>query len=288
MASGRMIQRKISRNKKLPTLIDMLDQSMGVPHGSMAALLYTWSIAHLDREGRMHGDPLVVKGEVVPRITFITPELVDVYLRAMAHVGLVQYYEANGDRWLEFPAFEDSQPGMRKGREPESIIPSPAEGRQITGIVPADCRQLSGKVPPQSEDQDQEKEKPDSAAPNAGPPLVLIPTEPEPFKPDLEAVYAAYPRKEGRKKGLERLEKIVTTREVYARVMKALANYCRKVEVEDPNREFVKMFDSWTSVWEDYENYVPRSRGQPQAPVTSGAPNRPPVYVPKSQRGPNG
>jgi hypothetical protein len=234
----------------------------------------------------MHGDPLVVKGEVVPRITFITPELVDVYLRAMAQLELVSYYEANGDRWLEFPAFEDSQPGMRKGREPESTIPSPTEGRQIAAIVPAECRQLAGKVPPQVEVEDQENRKPDPAEPDAGT-FVLIPTEQARYRPDLDAVYAIYPRKEGRKKGIERLKEIVKTPETYARVMKALHGYLRKLKAENTGPEYVKHFDSWVSVWEDYENYVPTQTATATAPPSS-APNRPPIYVPKSQRGSNG
>jgi hypothetical protein len=163
MASGRMIQRKISSNKELPKLIALLDGRMGHPHGAMAALLYTWSIAHLDCEGRMHGDPFVVKGSVVPRISFITPELVETYLVAMAEVGLVVYYEAEDDRWLFFPAFEGSQPHLRKDREADSKIPSHHNAmRIISGSTPEQLRRDSGPTPAEEkrssrEDQDQEK-----------------------------------------------------------------------------------------------------------------------------------
>lgn len=151
MASGRMLQRKISSNKQLPKLISMLDERMGAPHGAMASLLYTWSIAHLDAEGRMHGDVHVVKGQVVPRIAFITTELIETYLLAMQEVGLVVYYTADDDRWVAFPGFDRNQPHLRKDRESKSSIPSPEQGERILrterGTTPESLRQDSGSSP---------------------------------------------------------------------------------------------------------------------------------------------
>jgi hypothetical protein len=166
MATGRMLQQKISNNKSLPRLIALLDERLGAPNGAMAALLYTWCIAHLDVEGRMSGDPHVVKGNVVPRIPFITADVVAVYLDTMNEIGLVIYYEAEDDLWLEFPAFKDSQPGLRHDRE-KSTIPSPQEGRRLrhvddaeppqeggdarrehAGTLPADCPRNAGQMPP--------------------------------------------------------------------------------------------------------------------------------------------
>jgi hypothetical protein len=163
MATGRMIQRKISSNKELPRLIALLEERMGQPHGAMAALLYTWSIAHLDIDGRMHGDPFVVKGAVLPRISFVTPELVEKYLLAMAEVGLVSYYEADGDRWLEFSGFKDCQPGLRPEKERPSSIPSSLSGVALNGGL---CPEKGGKkagsgrsLPGTIEDQSEVKEK---------------------------------------------------------------------------------------------------------------------------------
>lgn len=151
MASGRMLQRKISSNKQLPKLIERLDAELGAPHGAMASLLYTWCIAHLDAEGRMHGDVYVVKGQVVPRIAFITTDLIETYLLAMQDVGLVIYYEADDDRWLCFPGFDRNQPNLRKDRESKSTIPSPEQGKRVLrdggGATPATLRQDSGESP---------------------------------------------------------------------------------------------------------------------------------------------
>jgi len=146
MANGRMLARKISTNKSLPLLISGLDTEMGAPHGAMAALLYTWSIGHLDVEGRMNGDPDVVKGNVMPRVPFVTVELVDKYLCAMAKVGLVEYYEADGDRWLEFLGFDKSQPGLRKDREPPSNAPDPSAGKPVVAATSPRTRETSAAV----------------------------------------------------------------------------------------------------------------------------------------------
>ncbi len=131
MANGRIINVKISRNKLLPRLMRLLDEEMGVPHGAQAVIVYTWCIAHLDVEGRLNGDPVVVRGQVVSRLNSITDEHVERYLVAMAEVGLVDYYEADGDRWLNFRGFHGSQLGLRKDREAASTIPSPAKGKSL-------------------------------------------------------------------------------------------------------------------------------------------------------------
>ncbi len=143
MAQGRMIQRRISQNKDLPRLLSLVNERMGGAHGAQAVILYTWCIAHLDVEGRMHGDPAVVKGTVVPRFGSISETDIDAYLLAMGECGLVIYYEAKGDRWLVFPGFNEAQPGMRKDRESLSKVPLPEEGRILAGVTPAECRQDS-------------------------------------------------------------------------------------------------------------------------------------------------
>jgi hypothetical protein len=163
MASGRMLQRKISSNKQLPHLMRILDERLGAPHGAMASLLYTWSIAHLDAEGRMHGDVHVVKGQVVPRIAFITTDLIETYLLAMEEVGLVVYYEADDDRWLSFPGFDRNQPNLRKDRESKSTIPTPEHGKRVLrddrGDAPAGLRQSAGEGPAEEKRREEKEYK---------------------------------------------------------------------------------------------------------------------------------
>lgn len=67
---------------------------------------------------------------------------------------------------------------------------------------------------------------------------------------DLEAIYSAYPRKEGKKIGIARLEKIITTQEKFDSVFLAVQNYAKQVQGTD--LKFIKLFSSFVSNWEDY------------------------------------
>lgn len=139
-----MLHRKISLNKEIPRLIAIVDDRLGEPHGAYAALVYTWTIAHLDCDGRMHGDPLVVKSTVATRLGAVGPYHVEAYLLAAAELGLLHYYEIEGDRWIAYPAFTEHQKGIRKDRESPSTIPPPAAGKPIN----APRTQLKFSPPP--------------------------------------------------------------------------------------------------------------------------------------------
>ena len=159
MASGRMLQRKISKSHDVIALMERTGAELGFEHGPFAALLFTWCIAHQDVEGRMHGDPRLVKADVFPLIDQITAAHVAVYLQHMADLGMVKWYEANGRKWLAFPAFKDSQPGLRKDREPPSTIPEPKDGvAVIDGRMPATIRQTAVKLPAQVEEKRSRRE----------------------------------------------------------------------------------------------------------------------------------
>jgi len=143
MARGRMLNKSISYNRDVATLTNKL--------GGLAGLVWTWMIAHLDREGRMHGDPAVIKGTVAPRIDGITPDLIRQMLAEANELGLIVWYEADGERYVAFPGFDHQQVGLRKEREPESDLPSPiSPGPALTRIAdPADCRQTAVNDPPE-------------------------------------------------------------------------------------------------------------------------------------------
>ena len=136
MAKGRLLSKKIGLNKSVNEL--SCDTSR---------LAYTWTLPHLDRDGRIHGDPAVLKNIIFPRRTDITTTDLEKYVAEWAENGLVIWYEADGDQWLEFPKFNENQPNLRYDREPESTIPPSENGRIITGRVPAECRQSAGSSP---------------------------------------------------------------------------------------------------------------------------------------------
>lgn len=119
MADGRLVKNKISKSGRVNRL----------PFG--AALLFTWMITHLDCEGRMHGNPRVVKNVVLP-LRPISVKQVDGWLNEMAAMtknghGLIVRYEVEGEKYIWMPGFEDEQTNLRKDRERKSVIPPPPD-----------------------------------------------------------------------------------------------------------------------------------------------------------------
>lgn len=147
MARGRMLSKKISRDKRVADLIADV--------GPWGGIFWTWCIAHLDREGRIDGDPNVLKGLIVPRIEECTVEIITDTLTVANALGIVVWYSNSGDKYLSFPKFEKNQTGMRKDREPESEFPCPLDensadvattgSRQVAGRLPEDCRKIDDK-----------------------------------------------------------------------------------------------------------------------------------------------
>jgi len=67
---------------------------------------------------------------------------------------------------------------------------------------------------------------------------------------DLESLYQAYPKKEGKKKGIEKFKSIINTQDKFEQVKKAIYNYSSLVIEKDS--QYIKQFSSFSSVWEDY------------------------------------
>ena len=137
MARGRMINRSISRDRIVADLANEV--------GGFGAMFYTWMISHLDRDGRVDGSPVVLKGLVAPRVDGCTIGIIEATLTAADRLGLIHWYDVNGDRYVVFPKFHKNQKGLRIEREPESEIPAPPR-RQLGGSSAADCRQFGGSL----------------------------------------------------------------------------------------------------------------------------------------------
>ena len=111
MARGRMISRAISLDERVNALSD-----------DTARLLFTWLIAHLDCEGRMHGDAQTVKSIVFPRRK-ISARKVENYLKELQKKELIVRYSVNGSDYLIMKTFEKHQVGLQKHKEAQSQIP---------------------------------------------------------------------------------------------------------------------------------------------------------------------
>lgn len=130
-----MLLKKISTSKPVNDLSD-----------DTSRMLFSWTISHLDVEGRIHGDPCVLRSTVAPRLAHITDEVMERCIAEWVAEGLVIWYEAKGDRWLQFLGFADNQPGLRSGREAPSFIPAPTPEllRSNSGPTPEQLRVQCG------------------------------------------------------------------------------------------------------------------------------------------------
>ena len=124
-----MITNQICRDKAVDELSD-----------NTSRLGFTWLITFADCEGRVFGDPAIIKSALFPRRSDITTEQMAVYVKEWAEGGLIIWYECKGEQWICFPKFDKNQPGLRKDREPESEIPpfNPETCRIVAGSLPAD------------------------------------------------------------------------------------------------------------------------------------------------------
>ena len=126
MAKGRMLIKTVSTSKALANL-----------SSDSARLLWTWLLPHLDREGRHHALPSIVKGAAVPRLRNHTEKTITEHLRQLSDVGLIVLYEVDGDAYLQYNQFDEHQPGLNKDREaPSSCPPPPVKVRSKSGVNP--------------------------------------------------------------------------------------------------------------------------------------------------------
>ena len=134
MARGRFITSAICADKKIADLSD-----------DTSRLAFTWLITFADCEGRTYGDPAIVRSMLFPRREDVSIAQMERYIGEWVQVGLVVWYEADGDRWLFFPGFEQNQSGLNKSREAPSRIPAPTESLVNSGVGQEQVMSKSGQ-----------------------------------------------------------------------------------------------------------------------------------------------
>ena len=112
MSSGRFIANSICADKKVNQLSD-----------DTSRLAFTWLITFADVDGRTPGDPAVVRSMLFPRRQDVTIEQMAGYIQEWAKAGMVYWYEADDDMWIEFPNFHKHQK-IQRNREAQSKIPA--------------------------------------------------------------------------------------------------------------------------------------------------------------------
>jgi hypothetical protein len=129
MSRGRFISNQIVEDAKINQM--SCDTSR---------LAFTWLITFADCEGRVSGDPTNLRNKLFPRRDDITINQIEGYIKEWATIGLIQWYQANGDQWISFTNFDKHQLGLRKDREAPSNIPAPINLDNNTVTTPQSLR----------------------------------------------------------------------------------------------------------------------------------------------------
>lgn len=143
MARGRMISQTVATDKRLNSISEE------------AELVFLKTVPHLDRDGIVIGDPVLLTAQVCPRrpkLGAIMAEIIQEWVDA----GLVIRYDTDEDPLLFFPGFSKNQVGLRYDREPASTFPAPpgyyrnGNGLEPIPDEPATPPPTSGNIPPTS------------------------------------------------------------------------------------------------------------------------------------------
>jgi uncharacterized phage protein (TIGR02220 family) len=136
MASGRLLQKRISNSKKMAQL-----------SCDGARLLYTWMLAHLDKNGNFYADPVMVSNIVFTRLGKSVKDI-QKYILEMESLGLILIYEVDGEEYLNYPDFFEKQPNMRFDREGKTDLPNiSAENiRSKSGVNPLEVNRIEVNI----------------------------------------------------------------------------------------------------------------------------------------------
>jgi len=147
MARGRFIDKGTCLDKKINSF--SIESELG----------FILLLTHADCEGRVFGDPEVVKSLIFPRRKEITPEMMGSFIDEWTAAGMIILYDVEDDTYIQFVNFEKHQKGLRKDREPVSTIPEYSAGsiRQSSGNHPEESPVKLSKV---KLSQDKGKKKP--------------------------------------------------------------------------------------------------------------------------------
>ena len=111
-----------------------------------AQLLFDRLVALADDQGRLQGDPLLVKAQCMPLIDKATIKAVDRWLGELADNGMIHRYEAAGQQLVQVVKWWEHQAWMRHIYPSRWVAPEGWEDRHKGAGEPPD----DGTMPPQN------------------------------------------------------------------------------------------------------------------------------------------
>ena len=156
MPKGRMLNRSISRSLKVAKL------------SLEAVILFSWTIPHLDRKGKIYADTATLKGIVVPYLDYMTLEVIDKCKSELHDSGMAMIYGEG--LYLFFLGFDHNQKIEHNEKASEIPDPDPEDLKKYKeehcpDKVGTKSGHSSDKVPPKLKPQPQLKPENKSPSP---------------------------------------------------------------------------------------------------------------------------
>jgi len=138
MPDGRFLSKSIAYSAQLASVSFEADY------------LFTHLIPFCDREGRLPGEPLAIKGMCCPLREQLSPGIIETCLGELRDAGLLVWYQVGAAQFVQLPGFGKHQRGARLEREAPSRLPGPEdEGAEEVRPTPPNSGQLR-QSPPKS------------------------------------------------------------------------------------------------------------------------------------------
>lgn len=122
MGRRRMIDRRIVYSKQVNQLSD-----------DFTRLVFTWIIPFLDDFGKIEGDPYYIYSMIMSRIPTASEERVAKALEELDKCRLINWYEIDGSKYIEYPNFDRYQTGLTK-RTSSKFPENPANSQKVSEI----------------------------------------------------------------------------------------------------------------------------------------------------------
>jgi hypothetical protein len=109
---GRMLNKDISDSKGFARL------------SPEAAVLFCMMIPHLSPYGKMNGDPCFIKGEVCPRIPYITVRKIPRLLEEISRSTNVKWFPVDGRWWIHSTKFLTDHQNLKQDKMGKDQLPN--------------------------------------------------------------------------------------------------------------------------------------------------------------------
>ena len=97
-----------------------------------AAVLFCMMVPHYTPYGKMNGDPGYLKGEVCPRISYLTLENIPKHLEEISEYTSVKWFEYDGRMWIHSIKFTSEHQHINMDRVGPDLLPN------YSGITPTE------------------------------------------------------------------------------------------------------------------------------------------------------